>query len=261
MARIDAARGRHGGGSRFRVAVLALIVLAAVVGMTSLQSTGLHADLHSRTAHEELRAATGALRAAVDARPPPPSDSRPAAPPRCCTAAIVSPPRRCHCTAEGTSGAAAEEQLQEEPALEAADGLAAGGGEAAGGTRTFEHTFETSDGTDADQSLQPQDAARAVAGGGGGAAADEINTTPGGCAGRCEAGCCLPAAGCLLGAGGMGEALTPGPAQARSTTWSAPWATECTLSGSRAWCVRGARRWERRPQRRGQRCSRVPTPS
>lgn len=68
MARIDhARRGGGGGAAHFRVFVLALIVLAAVLGMTSLQSTGLHAQLHSRAAHEELRMATGELGAAVNA--------------------------------------------------------------------------------------------------------------------------------------------------------------------------------------------------
>lgn len=63
MARLPgpgAAAPAHRRGSHFKAALLGLTVLAAVLGMTSLGPTGLHAELHARTAHEELRLATGA---------------------------------------------------------------------------------------------------------------------------------------------------------------------------------------------------------
>lgn len=86
----------------------------------------------------------------------------------------------------------AEKRLQEELALEAADGLtvqasdsgtSAAAGDAIQGTRTFEHVFETAEGTDADHSADAAEAAQRAQEAKQSAetaAADELNTTPGG---------------------------------------------------------------------------------
>ncbi|PRW44917.1 hypothetical protein C2E21_6489 [Chlorella sorokiniana] len=149
-----AARGRRSGGSHVKMTLMLLVVLAGVASIVNLAPSALHAELHARTAGAELRQLTEGQR-----------------------------PRT-----------SAEKRLQEELDLEAADGLTvgsllggregAGGGAVAQGTRTFEHTFETIDGTGADTSADAAEVEKrreqeVAAKKQDTAQANEVNTTPG----------------------------------------------------------------------------------
>lgn len=129
------------------------------------------------------------------------------------------------------------------------------------GTRTFEHTFDSPDGTDADTSASDEQLAAAAAAqqqrSADAAAADQVNTAAGAPAGRLAS--CRPCRGLGWGAVHRAPGLacracacarlrpqapilsptthTRASVQARSTTSSAPWAQASTPSGSRAWCA------------------------
>lgn len=59
MARLDMARAARRHGSHTKMVLLVLLVFVAVVGMLNLTPPGLHAELHARSAHAELRELTG----------------------------------------------------------------------------------------------------------------------------------------------------------------------------------------------------------
>lgn len=150
MARLKASgggtlAGRRQSGSQLKVALLALVVLGAVLGMVNMAPDSLHLELHSSSTRKELRELT-----------------------------------------EGTRSVERRQQ-QEERGLEAADGLAVQQeGLAAGKTQIIEHTFDTPDGTDADDSLaaaqqaeEERKAAEEERRQQEAAKPDEVNTTPG----------------------------------------------------------------------------------